>query len=86
MLNNELGELREAPGEKAEDLLPQVHFVPWTVLGHDFHVSHDKHLYSIYKTGLFSLDVRSLYRTQSGEYTLSIWPSASLSCFPRYNL
>lgn len=28
--------VREAPGNKAEDLLLQVHYVPWVVLGHSF--------------------------------------------------
>lgn len=29
------GTVREAPGEKTEAFLPQVHFVDWIVLGHD---------------------------------------------------
>ena len=35
-VNNASGDCGEAPGKKAEGLLPQVHFVPWIVLGCDF--------------------------------------------------
>ena len=47
------GTIREAPEQKTEAHWPQVHFVPWIVLGHDFvslvtsiHTQFIRHVYS----------------------------------------
>ena len=58
MMSNAWGTVGGAPGKKAEGLLPQVHFVPWIVLGPGFHVFFVKNLHSIYKTCLFLLKGR----------------------------
>ena len=43
--------------DSGEDLLVQVHFVPWHNLGCNFSASCNKYLHSIRKTWLFLLDV-----------------------------
>ena len=59
--------MREAPEEKAEGLLSQVHFVPWTVLGRDFvppvtniYIQFTRHVYLCWMS-------EQSYRAQSGE-------------------
>ena len=66
------GTVREAPGKKAEGLLPQVHFVPWIVLGNDFippvvniYIQLIRHVYYFWMSELS-------YRTPSGQYTLHL--------------
>jgi hypothetical protein len=36
MVNNALGKCERGSRKKAKGLLPQVHFVPWVFLGHNF--------------------------------------------------
>ena len=61
--------VREAPGNKGEGFVLQVHFVPWIVLGHDFvpsvtniYVQFIRHVYSCWISD-------HSYRTQSGQCT-----------------
>ena len=66
------GTVRKAPGKKGDGLLPQVHFVPWIVLEHDFvppvaniYIQFLRHAYSCCMS-------EHSYRTQSGQCTLNL--------------
>jgi hypothetical protein len=72
MMSNAWGTVGGAPGKKAEGLLPQVHFVPWIVLGHDFmpsvtniYTSLIRHVYSCWMS-------EQSYRNHSVQCTLSL--------------
>ena len=70
-----------------EDLSAQVHFVPWIVLRCDF-------MFPVTNTYLQLIKHAILAGCQNiaiepnlvSALQIWIWPSASLSCFPRYNL
>ena len=67
------GTVREAPAQKAEGLLPQVHFVPWIVLGCDFrapvtntYIQFIRYVYS------YQMSEHSC-KTQSGQCNLNLY-------------
>lgn len=64
--------MRETPGEEEEGVLPQVHFVLWIALGHDFvplvtniYIQIIRHAYSCWVSD-------HSYKTQSGQCTLNL--------------
>lgn len=66
------GTMREAPGTRAEDLLPQVHFAPWIVLGCDF-MSPVRNIYiQLIRHAPSCWVSECSYRTQSGLCALNL--------------
>jgi hypothetical protein len=66
------GTVREAPAQKAEGLLPQVHFVPWIVLGCDLvHPVTNIYIQLVIHVYSWWMSEHSC-RTQSGQYTVNL--------------
>lgn len=69
-----------------EGLLPQVHFVPWIVLGHDFmFLVANTYIQFIKHVILVGCQDIAIEPNLVSALQIRIRPSASLSCFSRYN-
>ena len=81
------GTVRKVPGKKAQDLLPQVHSVPWIALGCNFVILVTSIYTHLYKTFIL-VECQNLSIESNLDSVSRFWilPSALLSWFPIYNL